>query len=122
MINGDRKLIKGFMALCAVLAVPVLIDFVALHSEFAGSWPPPVERSTAEVYQGSLINRGKDFWRFLPLVLLMPAGWFVCRSGAGEKRAWVGGLLGVSLLAVWAPLVMSRSRAAIRYDRDARLT
>ena len=70
----DLRLIRNFIGVCAAMAVVVLAAFWVLHSEFAGSWPPETDYSLLETYQRTLVSRGKDFWRHIPLAILVPAG------------------------------------------------
>ena len=83
----DLRLIRNFIGLCVAMAVVVAGDFWLLHSEFAGSWPPADNRSLLETYQRTLVSRGKDFWRHIPLVALVPAGLYLAKETiAGSSR------------------------------------
>ena len=96
--QGDLRLIRNFIALCSAMAVVVMADFWLLHSEFAGSWPPPDNRSLAETYQRTLISRGKDFWRHIPLVALVPVGFYLGKEALARVSRGGQAIAAVALL------------------------
>lgn len=99
LIEADRRFLRGFVKLSAVLAVLLGIEFRLLHWEFAGMWPPPIDRSLDEIYAAALTVRGRDFWRAVPLVLLVPVGFFLfCRRAPSSPPALTALLGGGSLL------------------------
>lgn len=77
LIEGDRRFLRNFVGLSAIMGVILSIEFWALHSEFAGMFPPPLERPLIDTYASALAGRGRDFWRGVPLILLIPAGFFL---------------------------------------------
>ncbi len=79
LLRGDKQLTRGFFLLSAAMAPIVLADFGLFHAEFASRWPPPQQESLGEVYRHALINRGRDFWRMTPLILLVPAAFYLFR-------------------------------------------
>lgn len=79
LLTRDWKLIRGFLALCAAMALPIMAEFLWLHAEFAGSWPPRADTPWYELYQVALVRRMRDYWRALPIVLLLPAAYALCR-------------------------------------------
>jgi 4-amino-4-deoxy-L-arabinose transferase-like glycosyltransferase len=79
LMMRDFKLIRGFLTLSALMAVPVLCEFLWLHAEFAATFPPPLDQPWYEIYQAALVRRMKDYWRALPIVLLLPAALALCR-------------------------------------------
>ena len=103
----DIALIRNFIATCAGMAVIVLADFFALHAEFAASWPP-VTDPLLEIYQEKLTQRGRDIWRSVPLVFLVPAGlWLVWRRGA-TGAGWRFSAV-IALAAVWSAFLTSQA-------------
>ncbi len=104
----DVRLIRSFIAMCAVLAVIVTADFLALHAEFATSWPPPGNDSLLTVFQGKLTQRARDFWRAIPLVLLVPAG-LVLAWERGRRSAWQGAAAALATAMVWSGFVWSQA-------------
>jgi len=114
LLQADRRLIVRFCGLSAVMAVPILIDFLALHAEFAGSWPPETPRPLIELYQSTFARRGRELWRMLPFVFVGPvAAALAWRQAHRPARALlaVGAAtcvtpfwLGVSELSDWHPL------------------
>ncbi|MEZ5362890.1 MAG: glycosyltransferase family 39 protein [Bryobacterales bacterium] len=78
LLTRDRAFIRGFLTLCAVMAPPILVEFFTLHAEFASTFPPPVELPLHEVYQTALVRRMRDYWRALPIVMLLPAAVWLC--------------------------------------------
>ena len=82
LLTRDWKLIRGFLTMCAVMAVPITAEFLWLHAEFAGNWPPRAQAPVYELYQAGLVNRMRDLWRALPFVMLLPATvWLARRAG-----------------------------------------
>ena len=108
LLTGDFKLIRGFLALCGLMAVPIVVEFFWLHAEFAGSWPPKVERTLLENYQYILTRRMRDYWRALPIVLLLPAAYALARREGCLK----GIAKPLAALAVTIPLL------GLIFDRD----
>jgi hypothetical protein len=112
LLESDRRLLRGFVPLSVVLAVVLGIEFWFLHSEFAGNWPPPDPRSTWRLYAGALMARGSDFWRMVPLVLLVPAGLLLfSRRVKSSPLPLTAGLI-VSTLIVLSPFLFDRRDAA----------
>ena len=79
VLRGDKQLTRGFLLLSATMAPIVAVDFGLFHAEFASRWPPPEQEPLGEVYRYALINRGRDFWRMTPLILLVPAAFYLCQ-------------------------------------------
>jgi hypothetical protein len=88
------------------MGVIIGLDFWLLHSEFAGQWPPPAEISMWERYRGALINRGRDFWRTVPLVFLVPAAFYLFRRHAGRLPLLLTTGLSVASFLVLSPLFL----------------
>lgn len=102
LLTRDPRFVRGFLTLCALMAVPIVAEFLWLHSEFAGSWPPAVaERTWYENYQYILARRGRDFWRALPIVFLLPAAFALCRRESCLK----GPLKPLAVVAAALPLL-----------------
>jgi 4-amino-4-deoxy-L-arabinose transferase-like glycosyltransferase len=98
LLTRDWKLIRGFLTMCAVMAVPITAEFLWLHAEFAGNWPPRVEAPLNELYQAGLVNRMRDLWRALPFVFLLPSAVFLarragCLAGPAKPLAIVAAAL-----------------------------
>lgn len=92
----DFRFIRRFIAACMVMMVPVLADFLALHAEFAASWPPPSEKPFLDLMQGPLSNRARDFWRAIPVVVLLPVGaWLAWPRLQGKRFATGAAIIGV---------------------------
>ncbi len=101
----DRQLLRGFMALSAVLAVVLGIEFWLLHSEFVATWPPPGSRSTWDLYRSALTSRIRDYWRMIPFVLLVPAACYLfVRRAKVSSPATTGALLLLGLMTI-SPLL-----------------
>ena len=98
LLTRDLRLIRGFVAMCGLMAAPIVADFLWLHAEFAGSWPPKVERTWLENYQYILTRRMRDYWRALPIVFALPVAYQLCRregclQGAAKPVAIVAAVL-----------------------------
>lgn len=108
VIERDRRMLLGFGAVTAALAAVGGVEFWLLHSEFAAAWPPPEPRALGEIYQGALANRGRDIWRAIPLVFLVPAAFRLWLSALGGKRPSLPMRLGMasSVLIVLSPLAL----------------
>lgn len=86
LAERSAALVKRFVLLSAAMAVVVLADFTMLHFEFVAAYPPPLEAPLWVTFQGALANRGKDIWRALPLIFLVPAGYWAVASYLGRQR------------------------------------
>jgi hypothetical protein len=106
LLQRDLPLLRGFVILSAGMGVIIGLDFWLLHSEFAGQWPPPAEISVWERYRGALINRGRDFWRTVPLVFLVPAAFYLFRRHAGRLPVALTFGLGAASFLVLGPLLL----------------
>jgi 4-amino-4-deoxy-L-arabinose transferase-like glycosyltransferase len=105
LLESDRRLLRGFVPLSFILVIGLGLEFWFLHSEFAENWPPPESRSTLDLYAGTLIGRGSDMWRMVPLVLLVPAGLFLfSRRVQSSPPLLTAGLICSSLI-VLSPFV-----------------
>jgi len=101
LIEGDRRFLRNFIGLSAIMGVVLGIEFWALHSEFAGMFPPPLERPLIDTYKSALAGRGRDFWRGIPLVPLVPVGFFlVTRRVSSAPLGLTAALACGSLVAV----------------------
>jgi hypothetical protein len=106
LLQRDKRLLRGFVYLSAGLGAIVCLDFWLLHSEFAGQWPPPAAISVWDRYRGAFINRGRDFWRTVPVVFLVPAGFYLFRRQAGHLPPALTAGLGIASLLVLSPLFL----------------
>ena len=84
LVMRDPRLTRGFLLLTAVMAAPLATEFWLFHAEFAASQLSPAPGSALEVYRHTVIDRGKDFWRMIPLVLLVPAAFHLFRRRARQ--------------------------------------
>ncbi len=110
LLLGDRRLLRGFFALSGVLAVGLGLEFWVLHSDFAAKWPPESNRTIIEIYERALFSRGRDFWRTVPLLLLLPAAFHAAwRSGPTLSRP-IKAAMGLSLLVALSPLFFPYTR------------
>ncbi len=106
LLQGDRRLLRGFVLLSAAMGVIVGLDFWRFHAEFAGQWPPPAATPVWGRYRTALTNRGRDFWRTVPVVFLVPAGFYLFRRRAGRLPLALGAGLGLASLLVLSPLFL----------------
>lgn len=80
IVHRDWRFFRGFCLLCAGMAAVVLPEFFLLHSEFAGSFPPPRPEPLLDIYQRTFVLRGEEFWRMTPWSLVIGAAiWFAYR-------------------------------------------
>ncbi len=84
LVMRDARLTRGFLLLTAVMAAPLAIEFWLFHAEFAVSQLSPAPESALEVYRHTMIDRGKDFWRMIPLLLIVPAAFYLFRGRARQ--------------------------------------
>jgi 4-amino-4-deoxy-L-arabinose transferase-like glycosyltransferase len=106
LLQRDTRLLRGFVYLSAGLGAIVCLDFWLLHAEFAGQWPPPAEISVLDRYRGALINRGRDFWRTVPVVFLAPVGFYLFRRHAGRLPLALTAGLAIASFVVLSPLFL----------------
>jgi len=112
LLEMDRRFLRGFVILSFVLVVVLGTEFWFLHAEFAENWPPPDPRTTMQLYAGTLMVRGSDFWRMNPLVLLIPAALLMFSRRAASSPPLLTGALALSTLIVLSPFVFDRKGAA----------
>ena len=110
LLVGDRRLLRGFFTLSAGLGVILGIEFWMLHSDFAARWPPESNRTIIEIYERALFSRGRDFWKTVPLLFLLPAAFYAAwRSGQTLSRP-IKAAMGLSLLFALSPLLILFTR------------
>ena len=104
LLVQDKRLIRGFFTISCGLGAVLGIEFWLLHSEFAAVWPPPDERSLADLYHRAVAYLGRDNWRTVPFLILAPAAFsFFGPLKRLPKLVRAGMLLSVLLL--WSPLL-----------------
>ena len=104
LLIQDRRLIRGFFTVSCVMGTVLGIEFWLLHAEFAAAWPPPGERSLAELYHRAVVNLGRDNWRTVPFLILVPAAFSFFGPLKRLPRLVLAGML-LSLLLLWSPLL-----------------
>ena len=110
LLVGDRRLLRGFFTLSAGLGIVLSVEFWMLHSDFAANWPRESNRTIAEIYERALFSRGRDFWRTVPLLLLLPAAFYAAwRSGPILSRP-LKAAMGLSLLVAASPFLVPYTR------------
>lgn len=114
LLLRDWQLIRGFVLLSAGLAAVLGVEFWLLHADFAAAWPPPDERSLADLYRIGLINRGRDFWRMIPLVVLLPAALYLFVRESTERSLPAKVALAFAVLIVWSPIVFAFGSRMVR--------
>lgn len=112
LLQRDLRLLRGFILLSAGMGVIVSLDFWLLHSEFAGQWPPPADISVWERYRSALTSRGRDFWRTVPLVFLVPAAFYLFRRHSGYLPVALAAGLSLASFLVLSPLFLFGSSDA----------
>ena len=114
LLSGDRRLLRGFFSLSAILGVILGAEFWILHSEFAAQWPPETGASSLDLYQRALFTRGRDYWRTVPLLLLLPAAfYFVWRSGQTLSLP-IKAAMGFSIVVAASPLLVPYTQGELR--------
>ncbi len=104
---GDRRLLRGFVAVSGVLVVVLGFEFWMLHSEFASSWPPPGTRSSWDLWRSGLTSRIRDYWRMIPFVLLLPAASYLFFRRARVSSPLTTGALLLAALIALSPLLLN---------------
>lgn len=102
---GDRRLIRNLSLLTAGMALAMGIEFWMLHAEFASGWTGSPQPLAPEL-RSALTTRGRDYWRGLPLVLLIPAAFWLYRRNGGKASLPAIAAMAVGVLAVISPLVL----------------
>lgn len=105
LVLGDRRLIRNLILLSAGMALVMGIEFWMLHAEFASGWTGG-SYSLADEMRSAFTTRGRDYWRGLPLVLLIPAAFWLYRRSGGRASMPAIGAMAVGVLAVLSPLVL----------------
>lgn len=73
----DRAVFVRLCGLSAILAVVLGIEFWLLHAEMLGAWDPGSGNSFWEDYRYTAVSRGRELWRWVPFVFLVPVGVFL---------------------------------------------
>lgn len=81
----DRPLLLRLCAASALMAVVLGAEFWMLHAEYLAAWRPGSEDSFWANFRHTLSRRGADYWRWVPLVILLPAAALVARPIGGHK-------------------------------------
>ena len=110
LLLGDRRLLGGFFALSGALGIVLGIEFWVLHSDFAAKWPPESNRTIVEIYERALFARGRDFWRTVPLLLLLPAAFYTAWRAGPPLSQPIKAAMGLSLLVAVSPLLIPYTR------------
>ena len=114
LLNGDRRLLRGFFSLSAILGVVLGAEFWILHSEFAAQWPPDTGASSADLYQRALFTRGRDYWRTVPLLLLPPTAFYVAWRSGRTLSLPIKAAMGLSVVVAASPLFVPYTRGELR--------
>lgn len=84
----DRRAFLRLCALSALLAVVFGIEFWLLHSEMLSGWSPSKSGSFWQDYRYAAVSRGRELWRWVPFVFLIPAAVFLSiRRGRRLSKA-----------------------------------
>lgn len=110
----DRVLLRGFLVLSALLVAVLTPEFWMFHSDFTSTWPPPEPEPLLDLYRAGLTGRAKDFWRIVPLVLLVPAAVFLFSRRAIKAPAVLSGTLLLAGILVLSPLVVNYGHRDVR--------
>ncbi len=76
----DRQAFLRLCALSALLAVVLGVEFWLLHSEMLSGWSPNKSDSFWGDYRYAAVSRGRELWRWVPFVFLIPAAAFLSRG------------------------------------------
>ena len=107
LLVRDRVLIRGFVLLSAVMALFLGIEFGLVHLEFTSGF-----LMTRSIFDWDfwlpILTRGmEDFWRTIPLAVLVPAGFYLYCRRVGAP-AWVRRLtVGLCVFLALSPAVLS---------------
>jgi hypothetical protein len=105
LLLRDKRLLKGFVLLSAILAVPCSVDFLLFRTEFASVYPPPLPLPLSEIYRQVLLSHGAGLWQMIPVIFLVPVGIYLFRQANGKFSAGMKSLAWLSSLAAVAPVV-----------------
>ncbi|HYM09273.1 MAG TPA: glycosyltransferase family 39 protein [Bryobacterales bacterium] len=118
LLTEDHALIRRFLILSAVLAVPLAAEFLLVHSQFVRSTAvaqPAHWRDYAEAFR----DHGVEMFRMIPLAAMLPAAWYVFWRRRDSRSPAVRGvaLLAacVVVISVVATVAVARDSALPRY-------
>ncbi len=100
LLTRDHTLIRRFLAVSAVLALPLAAEFLLVHSEFVAGTPAAQAVRWSE-YAEAIQYHCQEMFRMIPLAAMIPAAWYVF------VRRRQRGLIGWSALLAAAILVVS---------------
>ena len=104
LLMQDRRLIRGFFAVSCCVGAVLGIEFWLLHSEFAAVWPAPSDRSLADLYHRAAVFRGRDNWRTIPLLILVPAAFSFFGPLKKLPKLVRAGIV-ISVLVLWSSVL-----------------
>jgi hypothetical protein len=105
LLMRDKRLLKGFALLSAILAVPCSAEFLLFRTEFASAYPPPLALPLSEIYRLVLLSHGSLLWQMIPVIFLVPVGLYLFRQRAGKFSTGMKILSCLSVAAGVAPVL-----------------
>ncbi len=87
LLITDRPVLLRLCGASAVLAVLLGVEFWLLHAEYLTEWRPGSENTFWENFKYVISRRGSDYWRWVPIVFLVPAAALVARASI-SRESW----------------------------------
>ncbi len=109
LLLTDRPALVRLCAASTVLAVVLGLEFWLLHAEYLTQWKPGSEHSAWENLRYVVARRGADYWRWVPFVVLAPAGVLAAWSARLWSSPVKSVLIASSAAVPWVGLVWSDS-------------
>lgn len=113
LLIDDQKLRRGFFALSSILFLLLGAEFWILHSNFAANWPPESNISELQLYQRAFLSLGREFWRTVPMVFLLPVAFHVAWRSKEKFSNWTKIGVAISLLISSSPLLLPFTRSEL---------
>lgn len=116
LVTRDRALIGRFVLLSAALAVPILLEFVFLHSEYVAGSPVALPGRWRD-YALMSYWHALEIFRMIPLMAILPAAWYVfARKKQRAPIGWMALLSAVIIVvSVVATIAGAKTGAIPRY-------
>ena len=88
LLATDRPALLRLCGISALLAVVLGAEFWLLHAEYLTEWRPGGEPASWENFRNVVSRRGRDFWRWVPLVFLIPVAVLLLIAGRSRFPVW----------------------------------
>lgn len=88
LLLTDRPVLMRLCGVSALLAVVLGAEFWLLHAEYLTEWRPGSEYTYWESFRTVVSRRGRELWRWVPFVFLVPAAVSLLLAARSRMPVW----------------------------------